>query len=57
MEPAYEWCGSETGSGTYGRMKGHMNSHVTQNQTAMFDEACGEVKGRLKKLCKDVESM
>ncbi|KAF9636827.1 hypothetical protein BFW01_g7723 [Lasiodiplodia theobromae] len=50
MEHAYELCNGERGGGCYMRMKGHMSSHVSQNRTTMFQDACDAVRDRLTQL-------
>ena len=54
MQPAYEQCNDESGIGSYKRMKGHMERFVDEHKTAMFQQACQEVRMRLGAMCEDV---
>ncbi|KAF9881435.1 tat pathway signal sequence [Colletotrichum karsti] len=55
MQPAYDICVEERGSGSYARMKNHMVTHVEQNRESMFRHATDTVKVLLQQLCKRVE--
>ncbi|XP_070574602.1 myosin-2 heavy chain-like isoform X2 [Ptychodera flava] len=39
MEPVYNTCTNESGSGSFARMKGHMERHVVVESSVMFDAA------------------
>ncbi|KAL8858213.1 MAG: hypothetical protein Q9178_005225 [Gyalolechia marmorata] len=55
MQPSYEWCEAESGSGQYKRMKAYMHDHVEANRDTMFQESANEVKRQLEEMVKDVE--
>lgn len=46
---------SDTGTGSYARMKGHMFSEITANKDVMFRTATQIVQEKLSKMCKVVE--
>lgn len=55
MQPTYDYCTSEGGSGCYARMKAHMSAHMDGNKEAMFCNSTEHVKTMLKAMVKDVE--
>ena len=55
MEPAYDTCTNESGTGSYMRMKSAMNGHVAQQRHTMFGESAEKVKSSLSQLIKTVE--
>ena len=55
MADGYTRCVEEHGSGSYGRMKGHMLKHVKECKDSMFEEATENVKDHLRKMRTEVE--
>ncbi|TGO46555.1 hypothetical protein BCON_0318g00050 [Botryotinia convoluta] len=55
LAPSYQYCASESGAGTYMRMKDHMRAYIDQTRNSMFKESCDEVKKSLDKMCRRVE--
>ncbi|KAK2001920.1 hypothetical protein LX36DRAFT_652804 [Colletotrichum falcatum] len=55
MQPAYDICVAESGSGSYARMKSHMVNHVESSRHDMFRHSTGSVKEQLRALCRRVE--
>lgn len=55
MADGYARCVEEHGSGSYGRMKGHMLKHVSDCKDSMFEEATENVKDHLRKMWTEVE--
>ena len=56
MEPAYQACADERGTGSYKRMKGHMAEHVDHNKLSMFNAACDQVRNSLSGLIDNVRT-
>lgn len=54
MIMAYEQCVNESGTGSFARMKAHMNSHVAHERYTMFQESADNVKDCLDTMVKDV---
>jgi hypothetical protein len=55
MADGYTRCVEEHGSGSYGRMKGHMMKHVEECKDSMFEKATESVKDHLRKMRTEVE--
>lgn len=51
MEPAYNEASEEKGTGSFKRMKGRVNDHVTTSKQQMFHSAAEQVRRSLLKLC------
>ncbi|OHF02935.1 hypothetical protein CORC01_01693 [Colletotrichum orchidophilum] len=51
MQPAYDICVAESGTGSYARMKTHMVNHVETAREAIFRHSTDSVKERLEALC------
>ncbi|KAI8274078.1 hypothetical protein K4K60_010107 [Colletotrichum sp. SAR11_57] len=56
MQPGYDLCVAECGTGSYARMKSHMINHVENARHTMFRRSTDSVKEQLKALCKRVEN-
>ncbi|KAK5125406.1 hypothetical protein LTR85_000515 [Meristemomyces frigidus] len=54
MEPAYEHCTNEKGTGSFKRMKSHMAEHVSQNRVSMFENATKQVCKSIMTMCDKV---
>ena len=55
MNPAYEYCTNEAGTGSYARMKAGMAAHVDQEKSRMFDNAAKGVRQSLLSLCESIK--
>ena len=51
MGDAYQLCTDERGTGSYKRMKAHMQDHVETSREHMFSEACNQVRNRIMAVC------
>ena len=56
MMNAYNVCAAERGSGSFARMKTHMNSHIAHERLTMFSNSINHVRNLLKTLVKEAES-
>lgn len=56
MEPAYDACTNERGTGSFNRMKGHMATHVSQHCVSMFEDATEQVRKSILKMCGNVRA-
>lgn len=54
MEPSYDHCANERGTGSYKRMKAHMTDHVSERRVSMFTDATTQVRTSLMKMCDEV---
>ncbi|KAJ3045080.1 hypothetical protein HDV00_011805 [Rhizophlyctis rosea] len=50
MKPAYDVCAATSGTGTWAKMKQHMNDHITRQKDRMFHLAARAVIRRLEGL-------
>ncbi|KAJ4415438.1 hypothetical protein N0V85_002710 [Neurospora sp. IMI 360204] len=50
MQKAYDFCKAESGSGSFGRMKGHIAKQVQNEQKTMFESAVGAAQDSLEEL-------
>ncbi|KAI8631989.1 hypothetical protein F5Y19DRAFT_382458 [Xylariaceae sp. FL1651] len=55
MTNAYNTCTTESGPGSYARMKAAMATHVDNARHSMFRQATDSVKGRLQDMCRSVK--
>lgn len=55
MLAVYNICEMERGTGSFNRMKGHMDLHVESAKQSMFDESAGKVKDQLTAMLKEVK--
>ncbi|KAK1957604.1 hypothetical protein LY78DRAFT_741803 [Colletotrichum sublineola] len=55
MQPAYDICVAESGTGSYARMKSHMVNHVESSRHTTFRHATDSVREQLRALCRRVE--
>lgn len=55
MLPAYNICTTESGPGSYMRMKAAMTDHVEQERHSMFEDSTKEVQNRLSAMTRVVE--
>lgn len=56
MTTAYDYCASESGPGSFARMKHGMQEHVQSVHRTMFEQSTAEVKKRLMDMVKGVET-
>jgi hypothetical protein len=57
MHTVYEMCADEHGSGSFKRMKEHMNNYVDCYKHSMFNDATFTVKRHLDAMCKVLEDV
>jgi hypothetical protein len=57
MHTVYEMCADEHGSGSFKRMKEHMNNYVDRYKHSMFNDATFTVKRHLDAMCKVLEDV
>ena len=56
MVNAYSVCSAECGSGSFARMKTHMNSHIAHERLTMFSNSINHVRDLLRTLVKEAEN-
>ncbi|TQN64072.1 Nuclear GTPase SLIP-GC [Colletotrichum shisoi] len=57
MQPAYDVCVAECGTGSYVRMKSHMVNHVENSRHSMFRHSTDSVKEQLQTLSSRIEDV
>ncbi|KAF2031640.1 hypothetical protein EK21DRAFT_62781 [Setomelanomma holmii] len=55
MHTVYDMCTTESGQGSFKRMKEHMSREVDRNRRYMFNDATGTVKRHLDAMCRALE--
>jgi hypothetical protein len=57
MLSVYDTCVNESGSGSYNRMRGHMDRHVETTKATMYRESTENVKSLIKAMLKEAKTL
>lgn len=55
MLPAYRYCTEERGTGSFKRMKAHMDMHVESTKQQMFTESTDDIRRRITIMLKEAQ--